>query len=70
MQIFILVFVVMAVALIGLAAGVIFSNKELKGSCGGIGNIPGMKSTCRCSSPCEKKKAQIMEAEKTITFRN
>jgi len=63
MQIFILSFVVIAIAIAGMAVGVIFSNRAIKGSCGGIGNIPGMQGhECRCSNPCEKRKRRLAEA--------
>ncbi|MGK0270295.1 MAG: hypothetical protein ACI88H_000938 [Cocleimonas sp.] len=59
MQLFLFTFVALLLAFVGMALGVILSNKELKGSCGGLSNIPGMKSDCSCSSPCEKRKAQM-----------
>ena len=63
MQLFFFTFFVLLLAFFGMAVGVIFANKELKGSCGGISNIPGMKSDCSCSSPCEKRKAQIKKEQ-------
>lgn len=59
MQLFFFTFFVLLLAFLGMAVGVIFGGKELKGSCGGISNIPGMKSDCSCASPCEKRKAQM-----------
>ena len=64
-----LVFGMMGLALVGLSMGVIFSNKELKGSCGGIGNIPGLESNCHCKTPCEKKQQLLRTEEKKIIFR-
>ena len=59
MQLFFFSLVALLLAFTGMALGVIFSNKALKGSCGGLSNIPGMKSDCSCASPCEKRKAQM-----------
>ena len=61
MQIFFFTFFVLLLAFLGMAVGVLLNNRELKGSCGGISNIPGMKSDCSCASPCEKRKAQMQK---------
>ena len=39
---------VFAIAIIGMAVGVIFSNRRLRGSCGGLNNMPGTEG-----SPCD-----------------
>ena len=41
MEIYIISFIVIAVMVSGMAVGVIFSNKELKGSCGGLNKVIG-----------------------------
>lgn len=63
MQLFFFTFFVLLLAFLGMAVGVIFGNKELKGSCGGLSNIPGMKSDCSCASPCEKRKAEMAKEQ-------
>tara|TARA_B100000963_G_scaffold300671_1_gene273107 strand:- start:524 stop:691 length:168 start_codon:yes stop_codon:yes gene_type:complete len=39
-------FIVVAIAFLGLAIGVLVSNKPLKGSCGGLSNIDGTCQIC------------------------
>ena len=64
MTLFLLTFGIMTLAFAGMAVGFVFSSKELKGSCGGIANIPGMgKSNCSCSNPCEKRQKVMQEAQ-------
>ena len=63
MQLFLFTFAALLIAFFGMALGVILSNKQLKGSCGGLSNIPGMKSDCSCASPCEKRKAQMKKEQ-------
>jgi len=76
MQVFILTFIFFGLAMLGLAVGWLFNNRALKGSCGGISNLPGMENhACSCSNPCEKKRKQMAAAkqndngEKIIEFK-
>jgi thiamine biosynthesis lipoprotein len=47
---------VFAIAIIGMAVGVIFSNRRLRGSCGGLNNMPGTEgSACEiCQNPADE----------------
>tara|TARA_Y100000780_G_scaffold196518_2_gene186610 strand:+ start:106245 stop:106535 length:291 start_codon:yes stop_codon:yes gene_type:complete len=48
---------VLAVVIAGMALGVIFSNKPLKGSCGGLGRIMGDKCDyCGKADECKNRK--------------
>ena len=64
MQIFLFTFVVLLLAFLGMAMGVLLNKRELKGSCGGLSNIPGIKDDCSCSNPCEKRKARMAKEER------
>ena len=60
--------VVVALALAGMAVGVIFSNRRLQGTCGGLNNMPGAEhSPCElCTKPaeeCPNKAAALAAAE-------
>ncbi len=50
MKLFLITLGVMLLTIVGMAVGVIFSNKKLKGSCGGLNNVLG--EDCMF---CEKK---------------
>ena len=56
---------VLLLAFLGMAAGVLLNNRELKGSCGGLSNIPGIKGDCSCANPCEKRKARMAKEAET-----
>jgi thiamine biosynthesis lipoprotein len=54
---------VFALAIAGMAVGVIFSNRAIKGSCGGLANMPGEdgKSICEvCTVPAEECRDEAM----------
>lgn len=54
---------IFALALAGMAVGVIFSNRAIKGSCGGLANMSGQdgKSTCElCTVPAEECRDEEM----------
>ena len=63
MSVFIAAFIVFTLVALGMSVGVIFNNRELKGSCGGLGNIPGVSNDCSCSNPCDKKKARMAKEQ-------
>ena len=55
---------VFSLAFIGMAIGVILSNREIKGSCGGLNTIMGGKSPCdicAMKDRCEKSGKEICE---------
>lgn len=58
MNLFIITFIIMTLAVLGMAVGVLAGRNPIRGSCGGLNAIPGIE--CACSTPCEKKK-QIMQ---------
>jgi FAD:protein FMN transferase len=54
---------IFALAIAGMAVGVIFSNRAIKGSCGGLANMPGQdgKSICElCTVPAEECRDEAM----------
>ena len=60
MELFLITLLVMGLALIAMAVGVIVSNKALKGSCGGLGRIMGEDCMfCEKREECEKKKSTL-----------
>ena len=40
---------------IAMALGVIFSNRRIQGSCGGLAAL-GMEKACDCDKPCERRR--------------
>ncbi len=60
-------FIVFAMAILGMAVGVMFNNRCLKGSCGGLSSLPkdSGRSVCdACSStPYTGKKEETSEKE-------
>nr|VFK53749.1 MAG: hypothetical protein BECKTUN1418F_GA0071002_10289 [Candidatus Kentron sp. TUN]VFK57769.1 MAG: hypothetical protein BECKTUN1418D_GA0071000_106910 [Candidatus Kentron sp. TUN]VFK61554.1 MAG: hypothetical protein BECKTUN1418E_GA0071001_10685 [Candidatus Kentron sp. TUN] len=54
MEIFIISFLIILLAVTGMAIGVLIGDtkRRIKGSCGGLANIPGMEGEC-CGA-CKK----------------
>ena len=53
----------MTLAIIAMAVGVIFSNRKLKGSCGGLGRVMGEDCLfCDKKEECDKKRSTDEEA--------
>ena len=63
MQLFLISFAVIALAVAAMAVGVIVSNRRLQGICGGLGAIDGLQSACDvCTSPCKRR----LQAQKRV----
>lgn len=59
---FLISFVFIGFALVGMAVGVILSNKRLKGSCGGLGAVMGEDCDfCEKKDECESRMKQLAE---------
>lgn len=58
MTMFLASFAVFMLVIAAMAVGVIFSNRKIKGSCGGLNNVDGLEGDCLlCSNKkCDKKK--------------
>ncbi len=54
MSTFFVTFLVVALAFLGLASGVLLGRKPIAGSCGGKGD-----SICSCKDPCAKRKERL-----------
>jgi len=53
MNLFLVTFSVFLLVMLSMAIGVIISNRSIKGSCGGLNDIDGLKGACDI---CEGKK--------------
>lgn len=54
MSLFLMTFLIMILAFLGLALGVLLGRSPIKGSCGGLNQIAGIE--CACAEPCEARK--------------
>ena len=64
MATFLVSLVVFAIIFTAMAVGVIFSNKPIKGSCGGLNNI-GLKGDCEvCGGNIDKCESEPQPSEK------
>lgn len=64
MDILLITFAVFFIAFMGMAIGVLISNKVIQGSCGGIATLMGGKSACdicAMKDRCEKSGKEICE---------
>jgi thiamine biosynthesis lipoprotein len=66
------VMIVFAVAITGMAVGVIFSNRRIQGSCGGLANMPGHEgSACElCTNPAEECPERLAEQSSSDAVSN
>jgi len=62
MLVYLVTFIVIALAILGMAIGVVLSDRRLKGSCGGLNTIQGLEGSCGCEKPCEKRKQREKQA--------
>jgi hypothetical protein len=55
---FILSLLVFLAAVTGMSIGVLRGRRAIQGSCGGLGNIPGISPDCggSCQRPCPRKR--------------
>jgi hypothetical protein len=57
-------FLIFVLVVLGMAIGVIFSNRQIKGSCGGLNNIDGLDSgDCMFCSNKKCKKQKLEQAQ-------
>lgn len=63
MTLFLISFLVIGVALLGMAAGVLLGRPAIKGSCGGLNQV-GLNGDCACSKK-EKQECQKRSEIKT-----
>lgn len=57
MTLFLVTVCIMALAVCGMAVGVIFDRAPIAGSCGGLNAIDGSSECKSCSRPCQARKA-------------
>lgn len=63
MNTFLVTFLVFILFVVAMAVGVIFSNRRIKGSCGGLNSVDGLEGECLlCNKKCDKKKGALNEA--------
>ncbi len=58
---FVLSFIFMLIAFVGLAVGILLGRAPIKGSCGGVNQQPG--ASCACHTPCETKRRRLKQQE-------
>lgn len=75
MIVYLLAFGVLVLVIAGMSVGVIFSNKPITGSCGGLSAV-GIDGTCeicggdpdKCDEEQERRKSEDAEANKPLFY--
>lgn len=63
MEIFLISFVVMVIALLGMGVGVLRGRSPIKGSCGGLNTLSRLGLDCSsCSEPCDPNEKEICQS--------
>lgn len=62
MTIFVVTFVVITIAILAMAVGVMAGRKPIGGSCGGLGAV-GLDCEGGCDKPCPKRLARMQAEE-------
>jgi len=57
MTIYLITFLIMGLAILGMAVGVIAGRKPIAGSCGGMAKL-GLECDAGCDKPCPKRLAR------------
>lgn len=62
---FVLAFLVFVAVLLALGLGPLFGRAGVRGSCGGLGAVPGVGTDCggACGRPCKRHNAGAAEGE-------
>lgn len=58
MELFLVTFCIMAMAIFGMAIGVVFGRAPIAGSCGGLGAVDGSGNCQSCSRPCRARRSR------------
>lgn len=64
MVIFLLSFVIIALALLGMAIGVLYGRAPIAGSCGGLGQM-GLECEV-CETPCAEKRRALRDRQQEV----
>ena len=69
MELFIGAFIILTIAVLAMAVGVVLSDRKIQGSCGGLAAL-GMEKACDCDKPCERRLQRQRESEQNVEFGN
>ncbi len=59
---FLIAFIIIGLAVAGMALGVMLGRRPISGSCGGLNNIPGLECGV-CEKPCEKRRRALNQQD-------
>lgn len=65
MTIFLVTFLVMVIAILAMAVGVLLGRRPIGGSCGGLGRL-GLECDAGCDKPCPERLARLQSTGKEL----
>lgn len=65
MALFLVTFCVIALAVAGMAVGVVFGRRPIAGSCGGLNAVNGSGACVACSRPCRQRRRDMAKSQDT-----
>lgn len=65
MTIFLITFLVLGIAVLAMAVGVLFGRRPIGGSCGGLERL-GLECDAGCDKPCPERLARLQTHHKEL----